>query len=306
MAGLRDRKEERACIMERKGQPIRVALYNTTHDVWKPFLDITPEDVQGVTQTNFGGVFVFSKNVIQALQANQVDEKGRRGSSIFTGAIASVRGNIMTSAFSSGKHTLRALSQSLVKEFGKQNIHVSHAIIDGGILTNSARERHNDSEWEQNEDVRLSPDGIAESYLHLIKQPRSAWTWELDFSSLYRGDRFSSAEQHLKRKAPLGLAIATDMFSRLDIMLRDVSSSGARVRNHYLLNSDIPHEVGVAKNCKDIRCGTDILESPSRLEIALRQWRPASEDFLLPSNILKRDGYCSANSCLVSPITSAV
>ncbi|PBK84243.1 hypothetical protein ARMGADRAFT_1088695 [Armillaria gallica] len=167
MAGLWDRKEERACVMERNGQPIRIALYNTTHDVWEPFLDITPEDVQGVTQTNLGGVFVCSKNIIQAFQANQVDEKGRRGSLIFT-------------AFSSGKHALRALSQSLANQFGKQNIHVSHAIIDSGILTNSARERRNDPEWEQNEDVRLSPDGIAESYLHLIKQPRSAWTWELD------------------------------------------------------------------------------------------------------------------------------
>ncbi|KAK0243738.1 hypothetical protein EDD85DRAFT_945064 [Armillaria nabsnona] len=172
MAGLWDRKEER--------QPIRIALYNTTHDIWEPFLDITPEDVQGVTQTNLGGVFACSKNVIQAFQANQVNEKGRRGSFIFTGATVSVRGNVTTSAFSSEKHALRALSQSLAKQFGKQNIHVSHAIIDNSILTNSARERRNDPEWEQNEDVRLSPDGIAESYLHLIKQPRSAWTWELD------------------------------------------------------------------------------------------------------------------------------
>ncbi|SJL14050.1 related to oxidoreductase, short chain dehydrogenase/reductase family [Armillaria ostoyae] len=163
-----------------QGQPIRVALYNATHDVWKPFLDVTPEDVRGVIQTNLEGAFAFSKNVIRAFQANQVDEKGKRGSLIFTGATASIRGNVTTSAFSAGKHALRALSQSLAKEFGKQNIHVSHAIIDGGILTNSARKRRNDREWEQNEDVRLSPDGIAESYLHLIKQPRSAWTWELD------------------------------------------------------------------------------------------------------------------------------
>ncbi|PBK82527.1 NAD(P)-binding protein [Armillaria gallica] len=137
-------------------------------------------DVQAVTQTNIEGAFAFSKNVIQAFQANQVDEKGKRGSLIFTGATASVRGNVTTSAFSAGKHAVRALSKSLAKEFGKQNIHVSHAIIDGGILTNASRERHNDPEWERNEDVRLSPDGIAESYLHLINQPRSAWTWELD------------------------------------------------------------------------------------------------------------------------------
>ncbi len=109
-----------------QGQPIRVALYNSTHDVWKPFLDITLEDVQGVAQTNLEGAFAFSKNVIQAFQANQVNEKGKRGALIFTGATASVRGNVTTSAFSAGKHALRALSQSLAKEFGKQNIHVSH------------------------------------------------------------------------------------------------------------------------------------------------------------------------------------
>ncbi|KAK0439484.1 NAD(P)-binding protein [Desarmillaria tabescens] len=149
-----------------QGQAIRVALYNAGHGVWKPFLDITPEDLQAVTQTNIEGAFAFSKNVIQAFQVNEVDEKGKRGSLIFTGATASVRGNVTTSAFSAGKHALRALSQSLAKEFGKQNIHVSHAIIDGGILTNLSRQRRNDQAWEKNEDVRLSPDGIAEVRLY--------------------------------------------------------------------------------------------------------------------------------------------
>ncbi len=79
-----------------------------------------------MTQSNIEGAFAFSKNVIQAFQGNQVDEKGKRGSLIFTGATASVRGNITTSAFSAGKLVVRALSQSLAKEFGKQNIHVSH------------------------------------------------------------------------------------------------------------------------------------------------------------------------------------
>ncbi|KAG7441750.1 NAD(P)-binding protein [Guyanagaster necrorhizus] len=162
------------------GQPIRFALYNVGHGVWKPFLDITPEDVQAVNQTNIEGAFAFSNNVIRAFLVNEIDEKGKRGSLIFTGATASVRGNVSTSAFSAGKHAMRALSQSLAKEFGKQNIHVSHAIIDGGILTNLSRQRRNDPAWEQNEDLRLSPEGIAESYLYLAKQPRSTWTWELD------------------------------------------------------------------------------------------------------------------------------
>ncbi|PBK82541.1 NAD(P)-binding protein [Armillaria gallica] len=165
--------------------PFPISSYNPT-DINTPYATIRAyyqgqpiRDVQAVAQTNIEGPFAFSKNVIQAFQSNQVDEKGKRGSLIFTGATASVRGDVTTSAFSAGKHALRALSQSLAKEFGKQNIHVSHAIIDGGILTNASRERRNDPEWEQNEDVRLSPDGIEESYLHLINQSRSAWTWEL-------------------------------------------------------------------------------------------------------------------------------
>lgn len=100
-----------------------------------------------------------------------------RGTLIFTGATAAIRGNVTTSAFASGKFALRALSQSLAKEFGKEDIHVrlnfaelcpwftrsqvAHAIIDGGIVTDLSRERRGDPEWEQNEAVRLSPDSIA-------------------------------------------------------------------------------------------------------------------------------------------------
>lgn len=85
---------------------------------------------------------------------------------IFTGATASVRGNTLTSAFAAGKHGLRALSQSLAKEFGKENIHVAHAIIDGGILTDRSGARFkSDEEFEKykaNEDIRLRPESIAE------------------------------------------------------------------------------------------------------------------------------------------------
>ncbi|PBK82551.1 NAD(P)-binding protein [Armillaria gallica] len=140
-----------------QGQPICVALYNATHPVWKPFLDITPEDIQAVTQT------------LKAREERVADLHGSHGEC----------SREHHKRLSAGKHALRALSPSLAKKFGKQNIHVSHAIIDGGILTNASRERRNDPEWEQNEDVRLSPDGI-ETYLYFIKQSRSSWTWELD------------------------------------------------------------------------------------------------------------------------------
>lgn len=105
---------------------IRAALYNAAHGVWKPFLQITPEDVQGATQVNIEAAFAFSREIILSFKENSIDEAtGKRGALIFTGATASIRGNVTTSAFAAGKFALRALSQSLAKEFGKENIHVS-------------------------------------------------------------------------------------------------------------------------------------------------------------------------------------
>lgn len=77
-------------------------------------------------QINVVAAFAFSRELIQTFKANEVDEKGRRGTLIFTGATASLRGNVLTSSFAAGKSGLRALSQSLAKEFGKENIHVAH------------------------------------------------------------------------------------------------------------------------------------------------------------------------------------
>ncbi|KAF8576733.1 NAD-P-binding protein [Ramaria rubella] len=158
---------------------IRVGLFNAGHGVWKSFLDITPEEVQRSVDTNIVAGFAFAKEAILAFKESPHDAAGKRGTLIFTGATAAMRGNVTTSAFAAGKFGLRALSQSLSKEFGKQDIHVAHAIIDGGILTDTQRDRQG-SEWANNEAVRLNPESIAKSYLYLANQDRSAWTWELD------------------------------------------------------------------------------------------------------------------------------
>ncbi|KAF8874395.1 hypothetical protein CPB84DRAFT_1817908 [Gymnopilus junonius] len=159
---------------------VRVAVFNAGHGVWKSFLDITPQDVQDVLQVTVAAAFSFARGAILAFKENDIAEpNGKRGTFIITGATASLRGNVTTSAFAAGKFGLRALSQSLAKEFGKENIHVAHAIIDGIILTGRQRELKGE-EFAQNQDVRLSPDSIASSYLYLVNQDRSAWTWELD------------------------------------------------------------------------------------------------------------------------------
>lgn len=104
---------------------IRSAIFNIGHGVWKPFLDITPKDVQDCLQTSVAAAFTFSREAILTFKENDIEEPtGKRGTLIFTGATASLRGNVTTSAFAASKFGLRALSQSLAKEFGSQNIHV--------------------------------------------------------------------------------------------------------------------------------------------------------------------------------------
>ncbi|KAJ7641764.1 hypothetical protein FB45DRAFT_900971 [Roridomyces roridus] len=162
---------------------VTVAIFNAGHGVWKNFLDVTDEDVREVSKVNIEGGFAFSRAAITAFQKNEIAANGARGTLIFTGATASLRGNVITSAFAAGKFAVRALSQSLAKEFGKQNIHVSHAIIDGGIATGNTRgDRGQPSSGSENPtpNLKLSPDAIAVSYLYLVNQDRSAWTWELD------------------------------------------------------------------------------------------------------------------------------
>jgi NAD(P)-dependent dehydrogenase (short-subunit alcohol dehydrogenase family) len=108
---------------------LRVALFNAGFGVWKPFLQITEDEVDKATDTNVKAAFAFAREAVTAFQAQTIDEErgGKRGTLLFTGATASLRGNTTTAVFSAAKFALRSLSQSLNKEFGKENIHVSHA-----------------------------------------------------------------------------------------------------------------------------------------------------------------------------------
>ncbi|KIJ40288.1 hypothetical protein M422DRAFT_32332 [Sphaerobolus stellatus SS14] len=163
-----------------KDSDIRVGVFNAGSGVWKGFLDITEEDLKKSLDTNIVAAFGFARESILAFKDLPLLDGQKKGTLIFTGATASVRGNKVTSAFAAGKHGVRALSQSLAKEFGPQDIHVAHAIIDGGILTNLTKSFNKDPEWEENVAKRLDPNSIAKSYLYLAGQDRSAWTWELD------------------------------------------------------------------------------------------------------------------------------
>ncbi len=103
-----------------------------------------------------------------------------RGTILFTGATASLRGAAGFSAFAGAKHALRALAQSMARELGPKNIHVAHVIIDGAIDTDFIAGIVPDISELRAQDAILSPEAIAENYVWLWRQPRSAWTHEID------------------------------------------------------------------------------------------------------------------------------
>jgi NAD(P)-dependent dehydrogenase (short-subunit alcohol dehydrogenase family) len=98
----------------------------------------------------------------------------KHGAILFTGASASVKGYAQSAPFAMGKFALRGLAQSMARELSPQGIHVAHIVIDGGIRSAS----HADP--PDKPDSMLDPDAIAQSYLHLLQQPRSAWAWEIE------------------------------------------------------------------------------------------------------------------------------
>lgn len=147
-----------------------VVVYNPSYRVRGAFTEIDPAELQKSLQiTAFGGFLVAQEACRRML------DKGA-GVILFTGASASVKGYANSSPFAMGKFALRGLAQSIARELQPRNIHVCHVVIDGGIR-NTARGYVDSADAP---DSYLDPDAIAQSYLHLVKQQRSAWTFELE------------------------------------------------------------------------------------------------------------------------------
>lgn len=103
-----------------------------------------------------------------------------RGTILFTGATAGIRGSANFAAFASAKHALRALAQSMARELGPKNIHVAHVVVDGAIDTEFIRNNFPQRYALKDQDGILNPEQIADNYWYLHTQPRDAWTHELD------------------------------------------------------------------------------------------------------------------------------
>lgn len=154
--------------------PLEVAVFNIGANVHFSITETTARVFQKVWEMACFSGFLMGREV-----AKRMLERGH-GTIIFTGATASVRGSSGFSAFSSAKQALRALAQSMARELGPKNIHVAHTIIDGAIDSNFIRENFPNVDQLRQEDSILSPDHIAQNYVMLHNQPRTAWTHELD------------------------------------------------------------------------------------------------------------------------------
>ncbi len=154
--------------VDEMGGDLEVAIYNPSYRVRGPFVDIDPGEVQKALQVTAYGAFLVAQQA-----ARRMLPRGK-GAILFTGASAGVKGYPQSASFAMGKFALRGLAQSMARELHPKGIHVGHVVIDGAIR-NPGR-----TEPADKPDSMLDPDAIAETFMHLIDQDRSAWSWEIE------------------------------------------------------------------------------------------------------------------------------
>ena len=172
------RKEEEVIALiekiEREIGPIEVLVFNIGANVPSSVLEETARKYFKIWEMACFGGFLNGREVAKRMVARE------RGTIIFTGATASLRGSANFAGFAGAKHALRALAQSMARELGPKNIHVAHVVVDGAIDTAFIRDSFPDLYALKDRDGILNPAHIAENYWYLHTQPHDAWTFELD------------------------------------------------------------------------------------------------------------------------------
>ena len=172
------RKEEDVTALiervESEHGPIEVLVFNIGANVPCAVLDESARKYFKIWEMACFAGFLNAREVARRMVARG------RGTILFTGATASLRGGAGFAAFAGAKHALRALAQALSRELGPQGIHVAHVVVDGAIDTEFIRTQFPERYALKAEDGILNPDHIADTYWHLHSQPRDAWTFELD------------------------------------------------------------------------------------------------------------------------------
>ena len=172
------RKEEDMVALvekiEREIAPIEVAVFNIGANVRFGITETTARVYQKVWEMACFGGFLMGRETARVMLPRG------RGTIIFTGATASLRGREGFAAFAGAKHALRALAQSMARELWPKGIHVAHPVIDGAIDTEFIRTNFPDRYAAKEQQGILSPDSIAEAYWQIHMQPRDAWTHETE------------------------------------------------------------------------------------------------------------------------------
>ena len=172
------RKEEPTVALfekiEKEIGEIEVTVFNVGGNVMFPILETTAKKYYKVWEMGCFAGFLSGREAARWMVPRN------RGTIIFTGATASMRGAAGFSAFAGAKHALRALAQSMARELGPQGIHIAHVVIDGAIDTPWIRETFPEMVASKPAHGLLNPKEIAENYFMLHNQPKSAWTFELD------------------------------------------------------------------------------------------------------------------------------
>ena len=172
------RREEQVAALvegiEAQVGPIEAFVFNIGANVPAGILEETPRKFFKVWEMACFAGFLTGQAVAKRMAGR------RRGTIIFTGATAALRGAANFAAFATAKHGLRALAQSMARELGPLNVHVAHVVIDGAIDTAFIRDNFPDLYARKDQNGILSPDHIADAYWYLHTQPRDAWTFELD------------------------------------------------------------------------------------------------------------------------------
>ncbi len=154
-------------VESRLGMP-DVVVYNASGRLRGSLIELVPAEVEHALRVSAFGGFLVAQQAVRRMLPQE------SGAILFTGASASVKGYAQSAPFAMGKFALRGLAQSMARELAPQGIHVAHFVIDGGIR-NPGR-----TEPPDKPDSMLNPDAIAETYLHVLRQPRSAWTYEIE------------------------------------------------------------------------------------------------------------------------------
>lgn len=163
-----DQIEQLFAALDAAGRTPDVVVYNASYRTRGALIDLDPAEVRNSILVSAYGGFLVAQAAVRRMLPQQ------RGAILFTGASASVKGYAQSAPFAMGKFALRGLAQSIARELSPQGIHVAHFVIDGGIRSTRR------AVPPDKPDSLLDPDAIAQTYLYVLQQPRSAWTWEIE------------------------------------------------------------------------------------------------------------------------------